>query len=389
MLIKTTAQGKIAKLKGRFRIVQGGTSSSKTFSIIPLLIDYAIKNPKSEISIVSESLPHLKRGAIRDFLKIMDWIGLYDDNKWNRSSSIYTFDNKSYIEFFSCDSADKLRGDRRDILFVNEANNVDFESFNQLSIRTRKFVYLDFNPSEEFYAHTELMNDSDSSFIILTYKDNEALEKTIVKDIEKMEEKAKTSTYWANRWRVYGLGLIGLIEGVIFDNWSLCDDIPEQAQYLGSGLDFGFSSDPTCLIELYRFNQELYIQEGFYEKGLHNSDIVKRIKQRFNNNLIVADCADPKSISEISMNGINILPCTKGADSIKFGIDLLQQHKINITKDSLNVIKEFRNYKWVVDINGKNTGVAIDAFNHTIDSIRYIATHTLVKNKFSRKAKTF
>ena len=206
MLQKTTAQRKISKLKKRIRIVQGGTSSSKTFSIIPLLIDYAIFKAKTEISIVSESIPHLRRGALKDFIKIMDWLGMYREEQFNRSTLRYDFVNGSYIEFFSADQADKLRGARRDVLFINECNNITFESYHQLAIRTKRFIYLDYNPTSEFWVHKELVSDPDSEMIILTYKDNEALDKDLVKEIEKAKDKAKESSYWANWWKVYGLG---------------------------------------------------------------------------------------------------------------------------------------------------------------------------------------
>jgi PBSX family phage terminase large subunit len=205
MLQKTTAQVKISRLRKRVRIVRGGTSSSKTFSIIPLLIDYAVKNPKVEISIVSETIPHLRRGAIRDFLKIMEMVGMFDPLKWNKSSWTYSFSNDSYIEFFSADQPQKLRGARRDVLFVNECNNIDWESYYQMAIRTRKFIYLDYNPVAEFWVDSELVNDADAEMIVLTYKDNEALDKSIVNEIEKARDRAETSNYWANWWRVYGL----------------------------------------------------------------------------------------------------------------------------------------------------------------------------------------
>lgn len=174
MLTKTTAQKKIAQLRKRVRIIQGGTSSSKTFTILIFLIQYAIDNPNSEISVVSESIPHIKRGALKDFIKIMRWIGNFNENNFNQSNLTYRFTKGSYIEFFSADQPDKLRGARRDILFINECNNVNFESFQQLNIRTKKFIYLDFNPTSEFWVHKELKDEPDSDFLILTYKDNEA-----------------------------------------------------------------------------------------------------------------------------------------------------------------------------------------------------------------------
>jgi phage terminase large subunit len=374
MFQQTTAQSKIAKLRKRIRIVQGGTSSSKTFSIIPLLITYAIQVPRSEISIVSESIPHLKRGAIKDFVNIMIMTGNYKDASFNKSDLKYKFSNGSYIEFFSVDQPDKLRGARRDVLFINECNNVNFEAYNQLAIRTKKFIYLDYNPTSEFWVHTELMNDQDSEFIILTYKDNEALDLAIVKEIEKAREKALTSKYWENWWKVYGLGQVGSLEGVIFSNWTRIGKIPIEAQLLGYGMDFGFTNDPSTLIAVYRYNGKLIADELIYQTSMLNKDLIKSLfNLKVKNNVIWADSAEPKTIEEIKRAGFNIKPVTKGQDSIKFGLDILQQHEILITDNSVNLIKEFRSYTWDRDKTGKALNKPIDAFNHGIDALRYFA----------------
>jgi phage terminase large subunit len=380
MLQKTTAQRKISKLKKRVRIVQGGTSSSKTFSIIPLLIDYAVFKPKTEISIVSESIPHLRRGALKDFIKIMDWLGMYREEQFNRSTLRYDFVNGSYIEFFSADQADKLRGARRDVLFVNECNNITFESYHQLAIRTRRFIYLDYNPTSEFWVHKELLSDNDAEMIILTYKDNEALDKDLVKEIEKAKEKAKESSYWANWWKVYGLGEVGVVDGVIFENWEVVKQIPETAELLGYGLDFGFTNDPTALISVYRFNSELYVKELIYKTRLTNNDIVNLMTQlgvdKYKD--IIADSAEPKSIEDIYRGGFrNIYGAKKGPDSIRNSIDKLQRYKINITEDSTNVIKEFRGYVWTKDKNGNQTGEPIGINDHGIAALRYFALNKL------------
>ena len=368
----TTAQSKIARLRKRIRIVQGGTSSSKTFSIIPLLISYAIENPMSEISIVSESIPHLKRGAIKDFQKIMILCDLYKDSQMNKSDLKYRFKNGSYIEFFSVDQPDKLRGARRDILFVNECNNIDFESYQQLSVRTKKFIYLDYNPTNEFWVHTELMNDIDTDFVVLTYKDNEALDNAIVKEIEKAKEKAKTSSYWENWWNVYGLGQLGSLEGVIFNNWQIIDNIPGEANLLGFGLDFGFSNDPSSLIAVYEWNNKIICDERIYSTGLLNTDIIRLMTQ--DKRLpIWADSAEPKSIEEIRRAGFNIKSVEKGKDSIVYGISVLQDKEILVTKSSINLIKELRSYSWDKDKAGKKLNKPIDDFNHAIDALRYFA----------------
>jgi len=372
MFQETTAQSKIAALRKRVRIVQGGTSSSKTFSIIPLLITYAIDNPFTEISIVSESIPHLKRGALKDFQKIMLMTDNYRDSYFNKSSLKYTFSNNSYIEFFSVDQPDKLRGARRDILFINECNNIDFESYQQLSVRTKKFIYLDYNPTNEFWVHTELKNDIDSDFVVLTYKDNEALDPAIVREIEKAREKAQTSSYWANWWNVYGLGQLGSLEGVVFPNWEQIDTIPSEANFLGCGLDFGYSNDPTAMIGIYEYNGKIIADELIYSTSLLNSDIIRLMKQ--DKRLpIWADSAEPKSIEEIRRAGFNIKPVVKGADSINFGISVLQEKDLLVTKQSTNLIKELRNYSWDTDKTGKRLNVPIGEYNHAIDAMRYFA----------------
>lgn len=379
MLKRTTAQTKISKLRKRLRIVQGGTSSSKTFSIIPLLIQYAIQCPRSEISVVSESIPHLKRGAFRDFMKIMEWTGNFIPDNLNKSTLTYKFTNGSYIEFFSADQPDKLRGARRDVLFINECNNVDFEAYQQLAIRTRKFIYLDYNPSHEFWVHTDLIDDPDSDFIIITYKDNEALDASIVKEIEKARERAKTSAYWENWWKVYGLGQLGSLEGVVFTNWKQIDTLPAESRLIGSGLDFGFTNDPTALINIYEWNGKRIIDEVVYRTGLLNAQIAKYIN---NSVKTYADSADPKSIAELHILGCrNVVGADKGKDSINYGIQLMQGQDYLVTSQSTNLIKELRSYTWDKDKSGKQLNHPIDAYNHAIDALRYHEMMSLRKPK--------
>jgi phage terminase large subunit len=376
MLQETTAQQKIAKLLKRVRVVRGGTSASKTFTIIPFLIDYAVKNPKKEISVVSETIPHLRRGAIRDFLKIMDMIGMYNDNNWNKSSLTYKFSNGSYIEFFSADQPNKLRGARRDVLFINECNNVDWESYYQLAIRTRDFIYLDYNPVAEFWVDKELIGHEDTDFIVLTYKDNEALEQSIIKEIESAREKAKTSSYWENWWKVYGLGQIGNLEGVIFKDWKQLDKIPLDAKLVGRGMDFGYTNDPTTITDIYQWNNEYIFDERIYRTGLTNPEIWREFKSLNIDNSIytIADSAEPKSIQELSSLGMKIIGATKGPDSIMYGIQRMQENNFYVTSNSLNIIKELRAYTWAVDREGNKLNKPIDNFNHAIDGIRYFFT---------------
>ena len=378
MLIETTAARKINSLKKRIKIIQGGTSASKTFSTLFILINKAMFYDNLEISVVAESIPHLRRGAVRDFLKIMKWGNRYTETSFNKSYLKYEFQNGSFIEFFSADDASKLRGARRDILYINECNNVSFESYNELSIRTKKEIYLDFNPSNEFWVHNELKDEDDADFIILTYKDNEALDEGIVQQIEKNRLKAKTSTYWENWWRVYGLGEIGQLQGAVFTNYKLIDKIPTEARLIGIGIDFGYTNDPTSIIEVYKHNETRILNELTYQTGLLNSDIAKILPS---NVPCYADSAEPKSIRTIQLSGITIKGVTKGRDSINYGIDVMQRENYLVTSNSTNLIKELRSYCWDTDKTGKRLNKPVDNFNHAIDAVRYHEMETLGMNK--------
>jgi phage terminase large subunit len=376
MLVRTTAVNKIIALKKRIKIIQGGTSAGKTFGIIPVLISKAAKTPNLEISIVAESIPHLRRGALKDFVNIMKWTSRFFEGRFNKSLLRYDFGNGSYIEFFSADDSSKLRGARRDILYINECNNVTFESYNELSIRTKREIYLDFNPANEFWVHTELKHEDDSDFLILTYKDNEALDERIVKEIEKNRAKATTSSYWANWWRVYGLGEIGMLEGVVFSNWKTIDTIPNEAKLIGYGLDFGFTNDPTAIIEIYNYNGQRIVNEIVYQTGLVNNEISKKLQK---NVIAYADSSEPKSIEEIRRTGQLIKGVTKGQDSVNFGIQIMQSQSYLVTAQSTNLIKELRAYCWDRDKTGKQMNKPIDNFNHTIDALRYHEMESLGK----------
>ena len=377
MFQRTTATNKVLGLKRRIKIIQGGTSASKTYSILAVLIDKATKTPQLEISVVAESIPHLRRGALKDFLKILKWTNRYNDEQFNKSLLTYNFKNGSVFEFFSADDSSKLRGARRDILYINECNNVPFEAYNELAIRTKKEVFLDFNPANEFWVHKELKDEPDSDFIILTYKDNEALDESIVQQIEKNREKASTSAYWANWWKVYGEGQVGSLEGVVFNNWKQIDILPNEAKLIGIGLDFGYTNDPTAIIEVYNYNGTRIINELAYRTGMLNSDIAKVLP---NNVTIYADSAEPKSIEEIRRYGKTIKPVTKGKDSINYGIDVMQRQNYLVTSNSSNLIKELRSYCWDTDKTGMRLNKPIDHFNHAIDALRYHEMETLGLN---------
>jgi phage terminase large subunit len=379
MFTLTTAISRIRRMTARKKVIQGGTSAGKTLAILAVLIDIAAKN-KTEISVVSESIPHLRRGAIKDFAKVMQWTGRWVAERWNKTLLTYHFANGSIIEFFSADSEARLRGARRQVLFINEANNIDFESYYQLAIRTSEAIYIDFNPTHEFWAHTEVLREDDSELLILTYQDNEALPDTIKRDIELNRTKAETSAYWANWWKVYGLGQVGTLQGAIYEDFEVVEGIDvSRAKFVALGLDWGFSNDPTALVAIYRQGDCLLIQELLYSTGLTNQDIADKLRSLGITRAweIVADSAEPKSIEEIYRLGFNIKPAEKGPDSVRNGIDILKRFKLQVTKDSTNLIKELRSYTWATDKEGKNTGVPIDSFNHACDAMRYVALNKL------------
>tara|TARA_R100001510_G_scaffold23284_1_gene20470 strand:- start:918 stop:2087 length:1170 start_codon:yes stop_codon:yes gene_type:complete len=368
---KTQALLKLRELKNRVRIIRGGSSAGKTIGIIAILIDYAIRNKGKEISIVAESIPHLRRGALKDFLNILKGLNRYDDRKFNKSTLKYEFSNGSYIEFFSTDQPDKLRGARRTDLFINECNNVSFDSYQQLAVRTSGYIWLDFNPANLFWVDKELIGQQDTNFITLTYKDNDSLPDTIIKEIEKAKVKAKTSTYWANWWKVYGLGQVGSLEGVCIPDWKPIDQIPSEARLLCAGLDFGYSVDPSTIIRLYKWNDAYVFDEVLYRKGMLNRDLSYFIKTKDIRENIYADSAEPKSIQELRNYGHKVFPVSKGKDSIVYGINLINQNEIYVTSSSKNLIRELQGYVWDKDKEGNNLQKPTGTHPDCIDAARY------------------
>lgn len=308
----------------------------------------------------------------------MQMTGLYADSQFNRTDFKYKFQSGSYIEFFSADQPDRLRGARRDVLFVNECNNISFDAYHQMAIRTSKFIYLDYNPTSEFWVHTELLGDIDTDFVVLTYKDNEALDPAIVKEIEKGRAKAETSEYWANWWKVYGLGETGFLQGIIYPTWKVIDTLPAEARLLGGCLDFGYTNDPTAAVLIYKWNNAYIADEVLYRTEMVNQDIGAELKPL--KTTWVADSAEPKSIEELRRMGINAMPSQKGADSILFGIQLLQGVEMYVTKRSVNIIKEQRNYCWDKNRQGETLQKPIDKYNHAMDAIRYFGLNNFNNN---------
>src|SRR3990167_8574111 len=339
----TTAQKKVFQLRQRIRAVTGGTWASKTVSILVWLIDYGLSTENEDMTVVAESVQHLDLGAIKDFKNIMVSNGYWDDASWNGGSRIYTFPKKSAIKFVSFDKFGKAHGPRRDILFLNEANNIPYKIADQLITRTRKIVWMDWNPSEEFYFYTEMQGKRDDiDFITLTYLDNEALD-----DISKREiESHRHNKQW---WTVYGEGKLGEIVARIYTGWQFIDEIPHEARLERYGLDFGYTNDPSAIVAIYYYNGGYILDEVLFQKGLSNKQIAETILN-LKKALTIADSAEPKSIDEIRTYGINIQPAAKGQGSVLQGIQMVQDQQISVTKQSTNVIKEYRNYLWETEI---------------------------------------
>ena len=380
MFVLTSSTKKLAKMTKRIRGVCGGTSAGKTISILQILISKAQKDKQPTLtSVVSESFPHLKRGAMRDFKNIMQEHGYWKESAWNATDSIYTFETGSKIEFFSADQPSKVRGPRRDRLFINECNNVAYESFDQLAVRTRLEIWLDWNPTNEFWFYDLLNTRDDVEMITVTYKDNEGLSETIVKDIEAH----KSNKNW---WTVYGLGQLGEVEGRIYKGWKIIDEIPHEARLEGYGLDFGYSNDPTAVVAVYYYNGGYVLDEVLYRKGMSNQQIAS-----FMNNLdfgvIVADSAEPKSIDELQMYGLSVVAAKKGSGSILQGIGYVQEQSISMTKRSVNLIKEYRNYLWQTDKDGKTINIPEGGFDHALDAVRYKLS-SILKPKYEIRPTT-
>ena len=344
---------------------EGGTASSKTWSVLQLLIIIAQEAKKPLlISVVSESLPHLKRGAIRDFFNILDEPP--DTNtRYNKTENWYSF-GKGRIEFFGADEADKIRGPRRDILFLNEANNIPWETVRGLDVRTNKFTFADWNPISEFWAHEYWIGQPENAYIHSTYRD--ALEVVSPEVIKNILTTGERDPNWAN---IYLEGKLGKIEGLVYPLFIQVDSFDGDAFY---GLDFGFSNDPTALVKCVIKGDSLYSQELIYETGLTNQDIANRMLSlgiRKNYDEIFADAAEPKSIEEIYRYGFNIKPCSKGPGSVEFGHQEVRQYKHYWTKDSVNSIKEQRNFRYIEDKNGKLTEKTTHNYSHLMDARRY------------------
>ena len=356
-----------------YKVIQGGMSSSKTFSIMILLISYAESYPNSLVTVAGMSYNHLATGAMRDFKKIMQGTNRWDDNSFNKTAKIYTFLNGSQIEFLSCDNMTS-RGPRRDVLFVNEANGINYETFDQLAGRTRDFVIIDYNPSAKFWAHEELVEKQKdrTSFIILTYLDNEALSSQERENIE--SRKPKPGEEPSNWWSVYGLGQIGTLEGNVYSGWeeATVKEILTTGRLVRYGLDFGFSNDETAMVAIYELEDgRTGVEEVLYKKGILGSEYANILmSQNIDPSvLIVADSARPEIIAEIKRAGFRIVGADKNAGSVKRGIDRVSQRQIVYA--GANLKREYLSYAWRKKRTGEVLDEPQDGNDHALDAVRY------------------
>ena len=364
----------------RVCILQGGTRSAKSYSAVQYCVVKALETPNTIVSIVRKSFPSLRISTLRDFRNILKELGIWNENNWYASENTYTFDNGSFIEFLSVQDSERRKGTKRSILFIDEANELDYEDFFQLFIRTSEKTILAYNPSfsTNHWIYTSAGTHPEAQIFISTFLDNPFLEDEIVKEIERLKDISPSY------YQVYGLGLPGLVEGLVFDNVAMIDYIEDEWDLLGFGLDFGYSHDATALVALFRSPEGIVFDEIVYMKGLLSNEISNLIKGAYDvygRAEVIADSSDPRLIDELFRMGINIKPAVKGPDSILSGIDLMKQNKIFLTKKSKNMVEEFLSYTYQKDKNGNLLNTPIDYGNHTIDACRYIASWKLSQRK--------
>lgn len=387
----TTAIEKMRAMKARKKVVQGGTSSGKTYGIIPILIDTATRNPRIRITVVAESIPAVKDGAVKIFKDVMQDTGRWVEDRWIANPMEYTFANKTVIQFKSFDTVGKAKAaGKREVLFLNEANHIPYEIADALMIRSKE-TWIDFNPDDEFWAHTEVLQEPNSEFLLLTYHDNEALPPETLEDLMIKLDKAFRdpnkswsdpanikSGYWANWCKVYIAGEIGSLQGTVFQ-FEQVPAVPLEAELIGIGLDWGFYPDAAGCTALYKCDGDLYWEEILYEHNLTNAQLSDKLLAKGLNKRtgLIADSAEPKSIQEFCDLGWMMEAAQKGPDSVRHSIDTLQNYKHKVVSTSTNLIKELRNYRWETDASGKPTGKPVDKYNHLIDPVRYIALNRI------------
>lgn len=354
---------------------QGGTSSGKTWSLLDLLFTLAIEEVGIIITVLGASVPNLKKGAFRDAMRIRNSNPVYKQNfaEPNMTDRFFVSKGGSIIEFLSAIDEEDAKSGKRDYLFVNEATGIPYNIYWQFALRTTKRIFIDYNPSSRFWVHEKVIEDPsvDSLLIISDHRRNHFLSDSQHAEIENISD--------PELWDVYARGKTGKITGLIYRNWNVVSKMPETYKARWIGLDFGFTNDPTAIVDMRLSNGELWIDELMYECGQTNPDISNFLKEQgITTEHIIADSAEPKSIYEIKIQGYRIDPAQKGKDSIANGIDILKRYKLNITGRSKNIIKEISAYKWTLDpVTGNSTNKPTDKLNHAMDAIRYVALNKL------------
>ena len=358
-------------------INQGGTSSGKTYSILQVLFTLAVQEENQIITIVGQDIPNLKAGALRDALNI--WSNSEPlkalIREYNKSDRIFYFNSGSIIEFKSYDDGQDAKNGKRDYLFINEANGVPYDVYNELYMRTKKKTFIDYNPNEAFWVHEKLIGKNNVKLLISDHRHNPFIDNKLREKIENLKDTD------IELWKVYARGMTGKIEGLVFRNYIRCYEIPADAKLIGYGLDFGFTNDPSACVGVWKYDNELYVDEIFYERQLTNPMIASRLKEANIRNC-VADSSEPKSIQEIFEHGVYVEGAKKGADSVRMSINLLKQYKLNITNTSTNLLREISGYKWKQK-NGEPLNEVVDFNNHAIDALRYVALNFL-SNEFGK-----
>lgn len=354
---------------------QGGTSSGKTYAIEQVLFCLAVKNEKQIITVVGQDIPNLKSGALRDALAIHGESDILKRlvKNFNHTDRIFQFKNGSIIKFKSYANAQDAKSGKRDYLFINEANGIEWDVYTELALRTKKRIFIDYNPNNGFWVHDKLIGKPGVQLFISDHRHNPFVEDVLRKKIEALK------TEDLELWKVYARGLTGKINGLVFDNWHICETIPQDAKLIAAGLDFGFTNDETGCLQVYKQNGELWVDELVYETGLTNTDISRRLTDSgiSKTTEIVADSAEPKSIEELKRLGWFVTGAKKGPDSIKNSIDILKRYKLNVTRNSVNLRKELGKYKWKTDKSGRTINQPVDTYNHLIDPLRYVALNKL------------
>ena len=372
----------VKECKAKIQVHQGGTRSGKTYSILTALIELCHKNSGLVVTICRKTFPALRATAMRDFFEILNREDIYNPDLHNKSDATYQLWG-NMVEFISIDQPQKVRGRKRDVLFINEANEINLEDWRQLLLRTTGRVLIDYNPSDEFHwIYDEVIPREDAEFFRTTYKDNPFLPESVVMEIERFK------TADENFWKVYGLGERGTAQSTIFTHWTEINQIPNEYKLLTTGIDFGYTNDPTAIVRVYTDGHGFAVDELCYATRLTNSDIAKVLRDNevHRSDVVICDSAEPKSIDEIHAHGFNTHGARKGKDSVKNGIQFLHSRPLLITARSVNLIRELRNYKWKEDKNGKQLNEPVDNFNHAIDAMRYAITFNQTNPNFGSYA---